>query len=344
MKDIAIALSVGSPNSSVKLVKRTFDSIKNNIGNCDWKVFICLGLNISSELDEFVKNYVKNDPSHFEVFLNEEVYWAEFINKAIDISSEYKFFIKSHDDIELITPDFYNKLNHALDKINKEVGWVSFTDIGWKFGDFSPPTRDGYYIDVLQENSWVTRKIFQFHFWPEKWTRAGFLDHYIYLFKWKINRILGFSDPKYPKPIKKINKLKPDLPVSPVKSHAPFNHFVLISRKSLEKIGKCENWQTFNALFVDEDWGLRSMELKLPNIWIPEIEYYHQRGIYEGGGTRSWITITKDVKRVEELFYQKWGFHPTPTIEELIYLREKHKDNLIPWSSFRRSWEWDYEI
>ena len=123
--------------------------------------------------------------------------------------------------------------------------------------------------------------------------------------------------------------------------HAPFNHFVLIKREILELIGPCEDWGTPNAYYVDEDWGLRCLEKNIPNIWIPGIEYIHYRGKFEGGGTRSWGSITRDMQRVKDLFYQKWGFHPEPTDEELEFLREKHKNNLIPWSSYRRSWEWE---
>jgi hypothetical protein len=131
------------------------------------------------------------------------------------------------------------------------------------------------------------------------------------------------------------------MPDNPVKCHAPFNHFVLIDRKVLDLIGPCEDWNTPNALFVDEDWGLRCLEKNIPNIWIPDIEYIHFRGQFEGGGTRSWTAITKETERVDQLFYQKWGFHTYPSNEELEYMREKHKNNLIPWSSYRRSWEWD---
>ena len=51
MKDIAIILAVDSPFATLKLIKNTFDSIKKNIGSCDWKVFICLGLHISNEVN-----------------------------------------------------------------------------------------------------------------------------------------------------------------------------------------------------------------------------------------------------------------------------------------------------
>ena len=32
------------------------------------------------------------------------------------------------------------------------------------------------------------------------------------------------------------------------------------------------------------------------------------------------------------------------SIEELKFIRKKHKENLIPWSSYRNSYDWDYDI
>ena len=53
---------------------------------------------------------------------------ATFAIKVIEENQDYKYFIMSHDDIELITPNFFSKVTKSLD--NKQVGWVSFTDIG----------------------------------------------------------------------------------------------------------------------------------------------------------------------------------------------------------------------
>ena len=272
MKDIAIAIEVGSPNSTVELVKRTFESIRNNIGLCDWKVFISIGLNIPHEVGIFVKSFVSRNNDHFEIFQEDEVSWANFINQAIELSEDYKYFIKSHDDIELITSNFYLEVTSALKKINKPVGWVSFTDIGWKYGDFGTPTRPGYYKDYMNRTHWLKRQVFQFHLFPEYWTRNIYPIHIFHKIRAKINILFGYSAPDYPKPIKRIKRFKVDLPSAPVKCHAPYNHFVLIERSVLDKIGKCEDWGTKMPVLLDEDWGLRALELGFPNIWISDIE------------------------------------------------------------------------
>ena len=127
-------------------------------------------------------------------------------------------------------------------------------------------------------------------------------------------------------------------------SKLPNAHFVLIENSVLRKIGKCVDWGTKNHLLIDEDWGLSALKLNLPNIWIPDIEYHHIRLQFAGGGTRSSLEIAKESKRVHQLFYEKWGFHQVPSIKELKFIRKKHKDNLIPWSSYRNSYDWDYDI
>ena len=106
MKDLAIALRVGSPTSNPIFVKNTFDSFLNKFKKCDFKVFISIG-DIDFNLKKLIYDYCLNYPQRFLVY-EEKKYtsWAESINKAIDISSEYNFFAKSHDDIVIKTDNF----------------------------------------------------------------------------------------------------------------------------------------------------------------------------------------------------------------------------------------------
>ena len=88
MKDLAIAIVVGSPTATIKLVENTFSSINKNIGSCDWKVFLCLGLNIPIKVNVFVKEYVENHKSNFEIIKEDEVSWATFANEVIDLTND----------------------------------------------------------------------------------------------------------------------------------------------------------------------------------------------------------------------------------------------------------------
>ncbi|GAI40327.1 unnamed protein product, partial [marine sediment metagenome] len=83
-------------------------------------------------IDKEIKNYVyalKRDNSEkVDLMPEENYYWADFINEAIDRAGNYKYFIKSHDDIELLTPAFFPKVEGILGSMGEPVGWVSFTD------------------------------------------------------------------------------------------------------------------------------------------------------------------------------------------------------------------------
>ncbi len=343
MKDLAIALRVGSPLSNVNFVKNTFDSFLNNLKNCDFKTFISIG-DINSGLIKLIHDYCLKYPNRFYVYEQEKkTSWAKSINKAIEISSEYKYFAKSHDDIILKTDNFWEKFNLQITNLKKNVGWISFTDIGFKIGNYSLSTRLGHHIDVM-ENFSLTGQIFQFNKFPPNWYRAPFIKH---LFYSKTNGILRRFGSKtllnYPKPIENIKNYKLDMPARGVYCHAPFNHFVIIDRNILKIIGKCEDWGSSNALLVDEDWGLTARLHGFPNIWLPDLEYIHERPTtVAGGGTRSIEQIAKFKSSTHERFKKKWGFDSRPSVKDISFIAREYKNTQVAWSLERRTFDWDY--
>ncbi|MBN1269163.1 MAG: hypothetical protein JXB04_06205 [Kiritimatiellae bacterium] len=343
MKDVSVAIRIGSPQSTVPLVRRTLESIAGNIGDCRWQVLLSIGENIPADVADFTQQAIKADPSRLILLERAEVTWAQFINRAIDASEGCEYFIKSHDDIELLSPDYLPQVRAELERIGRDVGWVSISDDGWKFGDFSPSVRLGYHIDLRREHAWERKKVLDLHTLPDNWWRASAPRHLAYRVERKARRILHLPPPAYPKPnVAAGAGVRDDLPQRTVRCHAPFNHFVLIRRETLLKLGPCEDWGTKNALLVDEDWGLRALQLNLPNIWIPHLRYLHHKGPFEGGGTRSGDEIGKEAGRVDEIFFRKWGFHSMPSDGELEDLCARYAGTLIPWSASRRSYEWDY--
>tara|TARA_B100000586_G_C20104391_1_gene426562 strand:- start:829 stop:1872 length:1044 start_codon:yes stop_codon:yes gene_type:complete len=346
MKDVCIAIGIGSPISTINNVKRTFTSIQKCIGNCTWKVLICLGPNVNKKVTHFVENFVHSHSNNFEIIIRDEVTFSTFVNQAIKQSEDYEYFIKSHDDIELFTPDFFPTAMKAIKKIRKEVGWISFTDIGWKRGYLNHSVRGSYFKDIIFDNQKQKEgTIFQFHNCPPYWWIAPGPLHFLQRATNKICAMLKLPKPPYPRPLKKISKMKIDLPQTPVLCHAPFGHFIMIKRATfVDKIGLCEEWNTKGGLLIDEDWGLTMLKENIPNIWIPTLEYLHKRIESEAcGGTRSWPEISKTASIVSQKFFEKWGFHSEPiSPEELTFIQKKYKDTLIPWSSYRNSYEWDY--
>lgn len=343
MKDLAIAIRVGSPKSRLDLVRMTLESLRRYIGDCDWKVFLSVGEKIPAEVEDLVLSYTKSYPQHYEIFHKGEVFWADFINQAIALTRDYRYFIKAHDDIRLDTMNFFAKVTATLKDIGREVGWISFTDPGWRIGYFMPPAREGYHLDFVEENGWVRRKLFQYASFPENWWMPPRHEVEIYNRRMQLAAQGQMPKPHFPVPIDRILTFIPEMPARPCRVHAPFNHFVMIERAVLEKIGPCENWGTMNALLVDEDWGLRSLQLNIPNIWIPDVEYLHYREPeFVGGGSRSIVGQDNALAaRVHQRFKDKWGFNATPTAEQLNELRQRYAGTLIPWSIGRRSYEYD---
>ena len=343
MKDVAIAIRIGSPVSELSLVKMTFDSLIRNMGSCDWRAFISIGENVPKDVIEFSVNYQKLFPRHFEVFHFGEVSWAWFINEAIRRSAGYEYFIKAHDDIRLDTPDFYRRVKETLTNIGRKVAWVSFTDVGWRHGEFCPPVRVGYHLDFRTEQAWERGRVFQLHTFPDRWWELTPQEIAHYQAEVAHAAQTGQPQPPFPRPIERIATYTPDVPKRPVIVHAPFNQFTLIPMTVLEELGPCEDWGTKNALLVDEDWGLRALIRNIPNIWLADIEYYHCRDLPTlGGGSRSGPYMMQIGNTVHEMFSSKWNFHNNPTDAELAWIVQNYSGTLVPWSIGRRTYEYDY--
>jgi len=338
---VAIAIEIGSPKSTLALVKTTISSLMINIGTSQYKLIIAM----APYRDEEIKNYVyalKRDKSELVDLMPEENYdWADFINNAIDRSRDYKYLIESHDDIELLTPNFLPKVENALAKIGEPAGWVSFTDKDYLNGHWAPSTRAGYHTDCLFENASKRRKLFQFHSLPDNWWRPPLFAYGFYTVERIVRSRLGLQPRSLPVcPREYYANLPYDFPRAPVKCHAPYNHFVLIEMDKLREIGKCENWKTPLSLLVDVDWGLRALQLGLNNVWLPDIEYVHCR--MASGTNRASNQIARERDRLINLFLEKWGFHPQGRVEEVDFVKRKYKNTNILWSIDRRSYDWDY--
>ncbi len=341
--DIAIAVRIGSTKTTLHSIKKMVESIEKNIGDCSYRFILSIDPKISFDIKEYIKNKKNNHPERFELLPEETIYWAEFINKAIEKAEGFSYFIKAHDDIVLQTEDFFPKVKNILDSLHGKIAWVSFNETSYLDGHWNPSTRSGYHRDYLEHDAWNKRKMFQFHNLPENWWVSNFISRLLYIFQIKVISKIFKKLVIFKYPIKKMDEKNIkllDFPSGPVRCHAPWNTFVLIKMSVLKELGLCENWQTYNALFVDEDWGLRALEKKYWNIWIPEIEYLHLKPLI--GGDRSQFQIKNDSKRVGRLFEKKWGFSPKPNDNQLELIRIKHYNDYIPWSIGRDSFDWDY--
>ena len=132
-----------------------------------------------------------------------------------------------------------------------------------------------------------------------------------------------------------------DYPEKPVQIHGIMSAVMLIPMKSMIKIGECENWSDYTML-IDEDWSLRALQNNLKNVWVPDVHHLHplrpnQRKVWNRFGDQC-----------RELFEKKWGFvfgkneGPQGCSMNIEEFREKFAGTLIPWSSYRKSYEWVY--
>ena len=275
------------------------------------------------------------------------LYWAEFANEALNAAQDCEYLLIAHDDVVLLTSEFFPKVKNILESLSEAYAWVTFDDVGYLHGDWSTPSRPGFHRDALIDNAWDRRMMFQFHRLPDGWWRgsvSGWKERLFGLQSRLVTKLrLGLQPWTYPKiPMSSEYQDLLDLPSGPVRCHSPWSHFNLIQTEVLNRIGQCENWYTYNPLLVDEDWGLRALMLRYWNVFIPSIQYLHVRLNVPGGGNRSQAQVAADARRVNALFVEKWKFSLNPTPTQLERVEAEHKDNYIPWSIGRNSYDWDY--
>jgi len=301
---ITISMLIGSHLSSRHLVQKSISTIVKNIGTSDYLLVI----GVSKHINQNILNMVKRKSSTKIIIETEHTNsFAEFTNYVFSkYANNSKWFLVSHDDIELKTKNFLPTVENTLKPLRTDIGWISFTDDDYLNGHWAPSTRPGYHNDFIRRNAWNRKKVFQFHSLPEGWYGKKNKQNLIY-----------------------------DFPIAPVICHAPFSHFIMIESK---KYTLCENWSEV-SLLVDEDWGLESMKKGLSNIWAPNIIYTHCRK----NGTRAAPIIKKKGREAGKCFFKKWGFIHFPlTIKTLQKIKQKYGKTNITWSFGKNSFDWDY--
>ncbi len=343
--ELSIAIRIGSPHSTLDLVKQTIESFQECLPATTYRFVLSTDPQIPSDIKDYIQQKSLEKPLSFLLLPEERVYWSEFVNEAIRQSVDSEYFLIAHDDIQMLTRNFLFLVKKSLGGFEDSCGWIAFDDVGYLNSHWSPPSRPGYFFDFMNEKAWSKRSMFQFHNLPPEWWKGNRWKSDFYYFQYQLIRKLKLPFKPLSHPVLPLGEELThllDMPQKPVKCHAPFNQCSLIKTSTLKKIGTCENWQTFHALLVDEDWGLRALEKQMPNIWLPSIQYLHVRKDVPGGGDRAQEQITVDQARVLNLFKLKWGFDSIPSKDSLEEIKGNFGNTLIPWSINRRSYEWDY--
>ena len=325
-----ISMLVGSKLSTKALVLNSIMSIIKNIGCTDYNLVVGVAPYVGQGIKRHLKDMIaerrirdrrlarrqgklksRTKTKDCITIIDKNCHtFAAFTNHVFsEYASNAKWFIVAHDDICLKTKNFIPTVENAVSGLKENVGWISFTDDDYLNRHWAPSTRPGYHYDLLYENAWGNKQVFQFHSLTKGWLAA-----------------------------KKPHFEKVDFPIAPVKCHTPFSHFIMIETKKLKKIGLCEDWCEV-SLLIDEDWGLSALKEGMFNVWIPNIIYTHCRTL----GTRAGPIIAKRAKEVHAKFYKKWGFHSDPEGEaELEFIRKNYGNTNIVWSMGKRTFEWDY--
>lgn len=314
---VFIAMLVGSEKSTLDLVKTSVESIIRNVGNQTYKLLIGVAPHIPPGIKDFLLRFSQGHIGSVDVIWSYGGTFAQFMNLAASMAHAdgYDWFIESHDDVEILTPDFVGYAQGVVDKSTCPVGWISFLDKDYLNAQWAPSIREGFALDAIKENAWSRKKTHQFHNLPENW--------------WSFNNTRQY-----------LESLPYDIPNGPVKCHAPFSHFIMIRTSTLvNQIGSCPDWSP-TSLLIDEDRGLKALACGLFNIWIPQIEYIHRRP----GGTRAWELIRMYGPTAHSAFKSKWGFDHKSIYSdsEISEISRRYSGTNVCWSVGKRTYDWEY--
>jgi len=299
---LIIFINSAGPNVSYENLFDTISSISSKCGIEDYGFyFVAENETIANMINEiFLVCNIQNKLLELKISNDS---WAKNFNLFFNLYKEKtEYIIYSHDDLYIKTDNFFIKALKEIDGIDEELGWITFTS-------------DAYYRNY---GLGITNSV-----------REGFsLDRGGYPGIFECHSMKNGDN---------LDAL--DMPPSTVKCHAPFPHFVMISSKTLEKVGPCSDWSNY-TLLIDEDWGLEALKKNLVNIWIPDIVYTHplRKDSRKEMGVRY-------QNEVHAKFKEKWGWnfdiggYSDSFVEEIC---EKFKDTNIPLTKGKNSFDWQY--
>ena len=302
--ELAIFINSAGPNVNLKNVEDTLFSITKNLGTKDYGIYYAVdSITNETKIYDIVKRL--NLDNNLLKFAPSNESWAYNFNKFFDeYSDKTEYFLYSHDDLEVKTENFFTKAKEKIKNLDEKIGWVTFTSDGYysQFGSIiSNSVREGFCIDRFKYPLLFECHKFEY---GEKFTYE-----------------------------------KIDLPSEPVKCHAPFPHFVMISNDSLKKIGYCSDWSLY-TLLIDEDWGMEALRKNYNNVWIPDIVYTHP--------LRPQERKTQGVRfqaEVHRKFYEKWGWNfdlGNYSDQYIEYICERLKDTNLSLTKEKYTFDWQY--
>lgn len=286
---------------------------KKNIG-CNYGFYITVDPHMEMCVNKIFRDQQYKDILNHRALLELKVSqksWAIDFNEFFDkYQNKTKWILISHDDVEYITDNYFTKIMDSIRGHEEKIGWITSTS--------------AYYYE--EEGKVIT----------DTFRVTGYEDYDNWGAMFQLHKMAHLKQAA-PKVVTK-NLHLIDMPSSPVKVHGIMSAIMLVSVESLRKIGYCEDWTNYTML-IDEDWSLEALKNKLWNVWVPDVFHRHPlRRLLRP-------THNKWQREAERGFLEKWGYGMgkvergmTISINEL---REQFAGTNIPWSTYRKSYDWE---
>jgi hypothetical protein len=303
--DLIYFINSGGPNINLLNVKDTLKSIKEKTGIENYGIYYVVDTPSNEENILKIVNELELQNKILKFFISTNS-WAYNFNIFLDeYKDKAKYFLYSHDDLEIKTDNFFTKALEKINQIDEKIGWITFTS-------------DGYYSQLLKPMSNSVREGFckdRFNY-PQLFECHKFTSSEV------------FSTDKVVFPQESV-----------VKCHAPFPHFVMIGNEALKDIGYCSDWSLY-TLLIDEDWGMESLKKGYNNIWITDIIYTHPLRPYERK-----MQGVRFQDEVHKKFQDKWewNFNIGNYSDEFVeHFCKKYENTNLPLTKNKFSYEWQY--
>lgn len=333
---ILYTVKLGGAYEILENIQNLIESILDKSEFKNFEIHIYYEENINQQIKKYFSLLNIKNISYFSSI---KLSWYEWLKSSFAKSKNFTYLITMHSDCHFLTDKYDYKLINQVNNISN-LGIFTMLDEVYKRGFYYPQLRKGFYIDQIQKNSrslgidgeYCHQKIN----WHNKNIKIA-----------KILKILKLDVNYNMKLFNLFSQLKIDkisFPKNKIKTHGLWSHLMCFKTENIKYFSNIINFDINHALYADEDLCFLSMKSNLVNIFVPSVSFIHNRP--EFGQTRSFDLITKDKKKVEKKFYQKWKFYPSTAgnfeeYKSLIKKIESLHGKKLTWSKNFESFDWD---
>jgi hypothetical protein len=302
MLDLIVFVKASGINARLDNLCDMVGTFVNKNKNLNYKFYFVLDAGLEVPLIRFIKAIKQDDKVMNIVTTNNS--WAADFNNFISVYKRFaKWLLIAHDDVTFVTDNYFTSITDTVKGHEDKIGWITSTsEYYYKFE--RKMTTDTFRPGFYKDN--------------DKWGKGMFQLH---------NRNLD----------------NPDYPKSAVKIHGPMSAIMITTMKSMEKIGFCEDWTRYTML-IDEDWSLEALKNNLWNVWVPHVHHLHPNRRNLRKANNRWM------QEAHAGLKSKWGFDVEDAVASgwkqgvsisLENLRTEFAETNIPWSSYRKSYDWE---